>query len=169
MKHETHSSDSHTADESMAKGHYRRLGVMTALSFVAMYCLMYAMVDAAANVYMNLNQVFMAGLMAAPMVLIEMVLMRSMYHDRRLNALIAVSAVALALAFFVFIRRQTAIGDRQFMRSMIPHHASAILMCKQANLTNPEIRRLCFRPEGIVESQQAEIEQMKSLLRTVKD
>jgi len=46
---------------------------MTALSFVAMYFLMYVMVNALDNVYMNFNQVYMAGLMAAPMVLIELV------------------------------------------------------------------------------------------------
>ena len=44
---------------------------------------------------------------------------------------------------------------------MIPHHASAILMCQQADITAAEIRRLC---EGILASQQAEIEQMKALL-----
>ena len=40
---------------------------MMGLSFVAMYALMYAMVDQWANVYNNVNQFYMAGLMAAPM------------------------------------------------------------------------------------------------------
>jgi hypothetical protein len=42
-----------------------------------------------------------------------------------------------------------------------PHHASAILMCEEAPIEDPAIRRLC---EGIVASQQAEIAQMKALL-----
>ena len=63
------------------KGSYGRLLAMTMLSFVAMFILMYAMVDRLENVYVNFNQVYMAGLMAAPMVLIEMVLMRSMYPN----------------------------------------------------------------------------------------
>jgi hypothetical protein len=37
------------------------------LLFVAMFILMYSMVDRFANVYPNVNQFYMAGLMAAPM------------------------------------------------------------------------------------------------------
>jgi hypothetical protein len=55
------------------------LAVMTALSFVAMYILMYSMVDRIGYVYNSVNQVWMAGLMAASMVLIEIVIMRGMY------------------------------------------------------------------------------------------
>ena len=48
---------------------------MAALSFVAMYVLMYAMVDRVANVHPNLNQLYMAALMTAPMIVLELVLM----------------------------------------------------------------------------------------------
>ena len=69
---------------------------MMALSFVAMYVLMYAIVDRFANVYPNLNQFYMAGLMAAPMVLIELAVMGSMYVNRKANiAIAAVTVVAL--------------------------------------------------------------------------
>jgi len=69
----------------MHRRHYVHMGIMTILMFIAMYALMYAMVDQFANVYSNLNQVYMAGLMTAPMILIELAVMRSMYEDRRLN------------------------------------------------------------------------------------
>jgi hypothetical protein len=36
--------------------HYARMGVTTVLMFIAMYILMYAMVDRLDNVYANLNQ-----------------------------------------------------------------------------------------------------------------
>lgn len=134
---------------------------MTVLSFVAMYFLMYAMVNVLDNVYMNFNQVYMAVLMAAPMVLIELALMSSMYHDKRLNALIAGAALVATVVFFLFIRRQTAIGDRQFLRSMIPHHAGAILMCQQTSIGDADIKRLC---QSILSSQQTEIDQMKAML-----
>jgi len=68
--------------------HYVHLAVMTALMFAVMYALMYAMVDRFANVYSSLNQIYMAGLMTAPMVLIELAVMRSMYGDRRWNTII---------------------------------------------------------------------------------
>lgn len=135
---------------------------MAALSFIAMFILMYAMVDVIANVHLNLNQAYMAGLMAAPMVLIELAVMRGMYPDTRANMIVAgVSAAALIL-FYAAIRTQTQIGDRQFLRSMIPHHAGALLMCEEARLQDASIRDLCGR---ILASQQAEIAEMKAILR----
>src|SRR5262245_54075017 len=101
-------------------GRYQRLIIMAALSLVSMYFLMYAMVDRPANVYGNLNQLFMAGLMTTPMILIELIVMREMYPNRTRNAIIAAISVALGVAMFVFIRQQTAIADDQFLRSMIP-------------------------------------------------
>jgi uncharacterized protein (DUF305 family) len=149
-----------------ASHHYRHLLVMTVLSFVAMYALMYAMTDRFANVYNNINQVYMAGLMAAAMVLIELGVMRGMYARRAWNiAIAAASAIALA-AFWALIRDQGAVGDRQFLRSMIPHHAGAILMCEKAAIRDPEIRKLC---QSIVESQADEIRQMKAMLAALKD
>jgi hypothetical protein len=41
---------------------------MTGLSFAAMFVLMHSMVDVFANVFVNVNQAYMAGLMAAPVV-----------------------------------------------------------------------------------------------------
>jgi hypothetical protein len=145
----------------MSKIHYGRLLLMAVPSFVSMYVLMYAMVNTLANVYLNLNQLYMAGLMAAPMVVIELALVGAMYSDRRKNGVIvAVSLVALS-EFWVFIRQQTAITDRQFLRSMIPHHAGAILMCEEAPIRDPKIKELCA---AIVSSQQSEIDQMKAKL-----
>lgn len=145
----------------MHKHPYRRLLIMTLLSFASMYVLMYAMVDRLDNVYANLNQAYMAGLMAAAMAIIEVLLMGAMYPRKRLNAGIIVVSALAGVACFMFIRAQTAIEDRQFLRSMIPHHASAILMCDEALIEDPAITQLC---KGIVVSQQAEIAEMKALL-----
>jgi Domain of unknown function (DUF305) len=145
----------------MSKSHYGRLLVMAVLSFLCMYALMYAMVDTFANVYPNFNQFYMAGLMTAPMVIIELGLMGSMYQNKSVNALImAASAIAL-IVFWTLIRQQTAISDRQFLKSMIPHHAAAILMCEEAPLTDPQIMQLC---RTIIASQSSEIRQMKTRL-----
>jgi len=140
---------------------YGKLGLMGILSFISMYTLMYAMVNTFANVIPNVNQIYMAGLMTMPMLIIEVLLMSVMYPDKRRNALvIALSAVGL-IGFFLLIRRQEAVGDRQFLKSMIPHHASAILMAGQADLDDPEVKRLS---EKIIADQQAEIRQMKAKL-----
>jgi uncharacterized protein (DUF305 family) len=140
---------------------YANLAAMAALSFVAMYALMYAMVDRPENVIHNVNQVYMAGLMAGPMVLIELMLMRSMYENRRLTLLSAGIALVVAAGCFMAIRRQAAVADDQFLKSMIPHHAAAILMCEQADVSRPRVIDLCRR---IVSSQQSEIAEMKALL-----
>jgi len=141
--------------------HYGRLAVMMVISFLVMYALMYAMVDRFTNVYGSVNQFYMAGLMAAPMLIVELLLMAGMYPDRRLNLIFGVAAAAFMLACWFGIRNQWGVGDRQFIRSMIPHHAGAILMCERNHLKNPELKQLCH---DIVASQRAEVEQMKALL-----
>jgi peptidoglycan biosynthesis protein MviN/MurJ (putative lipid II flippase) len=108
--------------------HYRNLLIMAALSFTLMYILMYSIVNTIGNVLNNLNQFYMPELMTAPMVLIELFVMRSMYQNKGCNALITVASVIAGLMFFLLIRQQAAIADKQFLRSMIPHHAGAILM-----------------------------------------
>ena len=139
---------------------HRKLLLMAALHFVAMYFLMYAMVDRWENIFLNINKAYMAGLMTSPMLLIEGFLMSSMYEKKILWSIMGVSAVAFILCF-LFIRKQTAIEDTEFLRSMIPHHSGAILMCEEANIQDPEMRELCDR---IIVSQREEIEQMKRLL-----
>lgn len=105
----------------------------------------------------------MAILMAAPMAVIELAVMRSMYADRRMNLGVVIASLAVMAGAWLLIRQQTAIGDVQFLRSMIPHHAGAILMCERATLTDPEIEALC---RSIVQSQQSEIDLMKGMLDT---
>jgi uncharacterized protein (DUF305 family) len=103
----------------------------------------------------------MAGLMTAPMVLIELALMWSMYKSRAANAaIVAISVIAFAV-FWFGIRQQVAIADEQFLKSMIPHHAGAILMCGQAPVQDEEVKSLC---QNIINSQQSEIEQMEAIL-----
>ena len=125
------------------KGAYLRLLAMALLSFVAMYVLMFAMVNTVEDVKHNLNQVYMAALMAGPMVLIELALMRSMYPHASLTAAVAGISLVVAVASFVGIRQQVVVGDDQFLRSMIPHHSGAILMCQQAAIEDPQISELC--------------------------
>lgn len=145
---------------------YRRLLAMVGLHFVAMYVLMYAMTSALQDVYHNVNQVYMAGLMTASMVAIEVPVMRAMYASRPLNAAFVGGSLLALVACYLFIRQQTAVGDRQFLRSMIPHHSSAILMCEEASLRDQEISALCG---SIVRGQQAEIDQMRAILRRLED
>ncbi len=100
------------------------------------------------------------------MIVIELVVMRGMYQDTRRNMLILGGAIVAGVAFFALIRWQTQVTDRQFLRSMIPHHAGAILMCEQAPLRDPEIKTLCG---DIIKGHQAEIDRMKAKLRQLNE
>ncbi len=142
-------------------GHYRQLLGMAVLSYIAMYVLMYSMVDTPGNVFNNVNQAYMAALMAAPMLLIELVLMRAMYPDKTLNLILAAASIVVMLVCWFGIRQQFAVTDQQFLRSMIPHHGGAVLMCRENRLTDPQLQQLCRQ---ILASQQAEIDLMKSKL-----
>ena len=148
-------------EKSMTTKHYVHLLLMAALSFVAMYILMYAMVDRLANALPNINQAYMAALMTAPMILIELLVMRSMYPDKKLTGLVAVGALLLGVGSWFGIREQAAVADSQFLRSMIPHHAAAILMCEEAQLRDAEVEALCG---AIIANQTSEIDQMKAKL-----
>ena len=154
-----------TAKHSSHAMHYMHLAIMTALSFLAMYILMYSMVDRIGYVYNNINQAYMAALMAAPMALIEVIVMRSMYPNRMLNYAIIAGSVVIGVLAFTLIRYQAAVGDVQFVRSMIPHHSGAILMCREAPLRDAELKKLCGE---IIEGQQREIEQMEVILARLK-
>ena len=99
-----HTKDHAAQGHDMTRMHYMHLGLMTLLSFIAMFALMYSMVDRFANVYPNLNQFYMAGTMAAPMVIIELLVMRAMYKNTRLNMIIIGVAFAALVLFFRRIR-----------------------------------------------------------------
>lgn len=151
-------------DRRMMRKHYMMLGLNIILSLIIMYFLMFEMIWSGSAFFNNLNMAYMALTMAMPMGILMLMLMGSMYRDRKLNAaLYAVFALLFVLAFWG-VRAQAMIGDKQFVRSMIPHHAGAILMCNRARVRDAEIRQLCFGPNGIVQSQTREIKQMEGIL-----
>ena len=155
----------HKMNAGMTRQHYRVLVLNLVISTVIMYLLMFEMIWRADAFFNNLNMLYMALTMAMPMGILMLLLMGSMYQDRKLNALLyGVFAVLFVLAFWG-VRAQAAIGDKQFVRSMIPHHAGAVLMCNRAPIHDAEIRQLCFGPNGIVQSQTREIKQMEGILK----
>ena len=144
------------------QGSYKELTIELVVDFVIMYLVMYTMIASLDHLYLNVNNVYMTLMMVAPMAVVMLVAMRSMFPSRWFNVSIVVGAVVVFIASFVAMRTQAAVGDEQFLRSMIPHHSGAILMCEQSAITDPEIKQLCAR---IMESQQAEIEQMQAILK----
>jgi hypothetical protein len=145
----------------MEKGNYGKMAVMLIISFIIMYSVMFANVDKFDHIHLNMNRLYMTILMVAPMALVMLFLMSSMFKNKKLNiTIIALSIIAFAAAFLM-LRNQTFVGDVQFMRSMIPHHSSAILVSEAAAINDPEVKELAIQ---IIESQKKEIEEMKKLL-----
>lgn len=152
----------HHANTSHAgTGAYGRLALMMFLSFLAMFALMYAMVDRFPNVLANINQAYMAALMLVPMAGLELLLMRHMYTHRVLNLIVLLVALGVGFTCWMGIRQQLAVTDEQFLRSMIPHHAGAILMCERAPIEDARIQQLCAE---ILHSQRSEIDRMRQIL-----
>lgn len=148
----------------MTRSHYRMLSLNLAVSLIIMYFVMFTMIWISGDFFNNLNMFYMALMMAMPMGILMLLMMGMMYPNKKLNLLLyGLFALVFILAFWA-MRAQAIVGDRQFVRAMIPHHSGAILMCNRASISDPEIRDLCFKPNGIVDSQTREIAQMKAFL-----
>lgn len=141
---------------------YRKFALVIAVNAVVMYFVMYATIYSAEHFHFNINRLYMTCMMVAPMVILMLVFMRGMYPNKTANLAVAAISAAAFVICLLLVRTQTPIGDTQFLRAMIPHHSGAILMCKESNLTDMEIRDLC---DQIIESQQREIAQMEKLLK----
>ena len=147
--------------QAMVRRHYLMLGVNLLLSLIIMYVAMFAMIWTWGEFVQNINFFYMALVMWAPMAAVMMLTMQPMYPNRRLNGLLYLGFAALFILSMIGIREQSLVGDRQFLRSMIPHHSGAVLMCEKAKITDAEIQTLC---QGIISSQTSEIDQMKAIL-----
>lgn len=146
----------------MMKHHYGMLAVNLGLSLIIMYIAMFAMIWSLGEFIQNVNFFYMALVMWAPMAIVMLLTMGSMYQNKKLNLILyAVFAIILVLSYAA-IRNQSLVGDRQFLRSMIPHHSGAILMCKEASLQDAEIKQLCSE---IIPAQQREVDQMKQIMK----
>jgi ABC-type Na+ efflux pump permease subunit len=141
--------------------HYLVLALNLLISAVIMYFVMFTMIWTTRDFFNNLNTLYMALMMVTPMGILMLLMMGMMYPDRKMNLILYIGfAVIFALAL-IGMRVQSGIGDRQFLRSMIPHHSGAVLMCREAQVRDPEIKALCGR---IIRSQTGEIEEMKRIM-----
>jgi len=142
-------------------GHYGTLLVELVLHFLIMYVVMYTMIATLDHFYFNINNLWMTLMMVTPMALIMVVAMRSMFPNRTVNLVIAATGILAFAGSFWAMRVQGGVGDEQFLKSMIPHHSGAILMCEKAAIADPEIVALC---QAIVAAQEREIAQMQRIL-----
>ena len=150
--------------EEMQKMSYPKFSLMLLVSFVIMYAIMFLNVDEVSHIYISITRAYMALLMVSAMAIVMMGMMGmmgKMYPNKKLNNGILLGSVVLFGLVLTGLRTQTPIGDVQYMKAMIPHHSSAIMVSKNASLKDPEVIKLS---EGIIASQQKEIAEMKAIL-----
>jgi len=151
---------SHESGPAHRIGPYVKFWLSLAANAILMFVFMFVMINTWSEFIFNLNFVYMALVMAAPMGILMLATMPKMYAAGKKNMMSYIALAVILIGSFAFIRQQTLIGDRAFLDSMIPHHSGAILMCRKAKLTDPEILSLC---QGIKKSQQDEIDQMRRI------
>lgn len=147
--------------KEMQKMSYPKFSLMLLVSFVIMYAIMFLNVDEVSHIYISITRAYMALLMVSSMAIVMIGMMDKMYPDKKLNTGILLGSVVLFGLVLTGLRTQTPIGDVQYMKAMIPHHSSAIMVSKNASLKDPEVIKLS---EGIIASQQKEIAEMKAIL-----
>lgn len=165
-------SQSHEMTSQHSKSHrgshgrpYLMLWLNMLLGLCVMYIVMFSMIDGWIDFRNNLNMLYMAVTMWAPMGIFMLATMSGMFPNRRANITLYVAFVLLTGGSFWATRSQAVIDDRQFIASMIPHHSGAILMCREASLADPELVLLCG---NITRTQREEIQKMDRIAERLR-
>ena len=165
--HQDHFHHDANPHDPHAKPRHSYVGFIVSLigSFIVMYFAMYAMADRFEHVYLNLSNVWMTGVMTAAMSVPMLLAMGHMLPTPQAKLVGWGVIVVMGLASWFLLRAEAGVGDRQFLRAMIPHHSAAIQMVRESDLSDPRVKALA---EQIITSQEREIAEMKSILGEAK-
>ncbi len=140
---------------------YKKFIITMVISFFIMYFVMFLNMDKLEHYHTSATRIYMALLMIASMGVVMMAMMGNMYPNKKINTSIIIVSIIVFGIIFAALRTQTPIADVQYMKAMIPHHSSAIMVSKHADLKDPEVKKLS---EAIIKSQEEEIAQMEAIL-----
>lgn len=152
-------------EQKMQAMHYQTFFVTLLISFVIMYAVMFLNMDSTGHYHTSLTRIYMALLMVAPMAVVMILMMGKMYPSKSLNRGIIAGSIILFSMVLTALRTQTPIGDLQYMKAMIPHHSSAVMVSRHANLRDAEVRKLA---DSIIASQEREIAQMEAMIKRLQ-
>ena len=145
---------------------YAKFFAMIATSTLAMFVIMYLNTYGVSHIWFSETRTFMAIYMGAGMAIIMLAFMLGMYTNKKLNAVIFLSAIALFSLSLYLLRSQATVSDSAYMKAMIPHHSIAILTSERANIEDVRVRELA---NGIIKAQRKEIKQMEWLIQDIED
>lgn len=138
---------------------------MLACSAISMYITMYFNTYTFDHVFFSWTRMYMTLIGIGGMSIIMFLFMQGMYKNKVKNAAIILGSLLLMATSTFLVRQQLPIEDVRWMRAMIPHHSIAILTSTQADLSDPEVKQLA---KEIIEAQEREIEQMKSMIKRLE-
>ena len=145
---------------------YKKLMLTLIISFFIMYLVMFLNITEFSHYYTSITRIYMAILMVAPMAVVMILVMGKMYPNKKMNAGIIMASIAVFILTLAALRTQTPINDVQYMKAMIPHHSSAILTSKKANIQDPDVKKLS---EEIIKAQEEEIAEMKAKINELQN
>ena len=163
MKKETSETNHQAMGHSSSS--YKKFVWMLVVSFIFMYGIMFLNVDDTSHIYLSMTRTYMSLLMVATMAVTMMLMMGKMYHNKRVNRIIILSAVVVFAVVLTCLRQQVFVGDIQYMKGMIPHHSSAIMTSKHADIKDPAVKKLS---EQIIKSQEEEIALMSAKIKELQ-
>lgn len=152
-------------NEKMQGMGYSKFWIMMLISFLIMYFVMFSNMDDISHYHTSLTRIYMALLMVTPMAVVMMLMMGKMYPNRKVNTSIIFGSIVVFILVLAGLRSQTPVDDVQYMKAMIPHHSSAIMVSKHANIQDPEVKKLS---EGIIQSQEKEIAEMEAYIKRLE-
>jgi uncharacterized protein (DUF305 family) len=120
---------------------YVKFGAMILTSTLAVLGLMYLNTYQLDHVVFSETRIYMALVLGATMTVIMPAYMRNMH---------------------TIVRSQATVDDVSYMKAMIPHHSVAIMTNKRAQIEDHRVRS---RTDEIIESQNREIIEMKTLIK----
>ncbi len=150
----------------MKKASYQKFALMMTISFVIMYAVMFMNVAEFDHIMLSTTRTYMTLLMVAPMAISMMLFMSAMYENKKANMAIIFGAILVFTGSLYGLRQQVFISDVEYMKAMIPHHSSAIMVSQQATFNDPETKQLS---QSIIEAQKREIAQMKQIIARLEN
>lgn len=144
---------------------WRRFAAMIATSTFIMFFLMYQLVFELEHATFSINRLVAALVMGSVMTFVMLGFMWRMYEGTAVKVAVLSAAVLAAIGLLTVNRSQALVGDRAFMKAMIPHHSIAINNASLAEISDPRVRELA---DQIIASQVREIAEMKLLLEDIE-
>lgn len=162
--------DTHTPyyeDKTMEmKNTSMRFAAMIGTSTLVMLGLMYLNTYAFEHVRWSETRFYMAFLMGGAMAVIMLSFMLNMYKNRTINLAIYSGAAVVFLLALWLVRSQVTVGDRSYMKAMIPHHSIAIMTSERAGIEDVRVRELANK---IIRAQRREIKEMDWLISDIAE